>query len=96
MTQEEEIRELKERLSEALEQVKAVLTENQDLKEQLAEAHKRIAELEKQKTPPPAFVKANVAKPEDGHKKARKKRKPEQNGVRRREQPTRDSWSTES
>jgi len=32
------------------------------LQEQLAAAHKRIEELEKQKTPPPAFAKATVKK----------------------------------
>ncbi len=89
MRQEDEIRQLKERLREALEQLKAVLTENQGLKEQLVEAQKRITELEKQKTPPPAFVKANVAKPEDGHKKPRKKRDAKHNRARRREEPTR-------
>jgi transposase len=48
--------------------------------------HKRIEKIEKQKTPPPAFVKADVVKPEE--KKPRKKRNSEQNGVQRREQPT--------
>jgi hypothetical protein len=41
------------------------------LQEQLAAAHKRIEELEKQKTPPPAFVKANVKKPKQEEKKPR-------------------------
>jgi transposase len=80
MTAEERITWLEEQLKQALMQV-------QDLQEQLAAAHQRIEELEKQKTPP-AFVKPNVVKPAEGQKKARKKRKPEQNGVRRREQPT--------
>lgn len=60
--------------------------ENQQLQEQLRQALLRIEELEKQKTPPPSFVKANVAKPKE--KKTRKKRSPEQNGVRRRQEPT--------
>lgn len=60
--------------------------ENQQLQEQLRQALLRIEELEKQKTPPPSFAKANVVKPKE--KKARKKRSPEQNGVRRRQEPT--------
>lgn len=60
--------------------------ENQQLQEQLRQALHRIEELEKQKTPPPSFVKANVAKPNE--KKARKKRQRDQNGVRRRQEPT--------
>ena len=59
------------------------------LEEQLAAAHKRIEELEKQKTPPPAFAKANVKKPEAGEKKPRKKREAQHNHGRRREVPTR-------
>ena len=89
MTQEEEIAQLNERLSEALEQLSEVLAENQALKEQVAEAHKRIEELEKQKTPPPAFIKANVPKPTNGQKKERKKREAQFNHGRRREEPTR-------
>jgi transposase len=62
------------------------------LEEQLAAAHKRIEELEKQKTPPPAFAKANVEKPEAGEKKPRKKREAQSNPGRRREMPT-HRWS---
>jgi transposase len=72
MTQEEEIAYLR--------------ADNQRLQEQLAQALTRIEELEKQKTPPPSFVKANVAKPKE--KKVRKKRRPDQNGVRKRANPT--------
>lgn len=82
MTPEERIEQLEERLGQALEQ-------NRLLQEQLAVAHKRIEELEKQKTPPPAFVKANVVKPQKGQKKARKKRDAQSNRARRREKPTR-------
>ena len=57
--------------------------------EQLAVAYQRIEELEKQKTPPPAFVKANVKKPQAGEKQPRKKRDPKHNRARRREKPTR-------
>jgi transposase len=82
MTAEERIGWLEEQLKQALEQV-------QTLQEQLAAAHKRIEELEKQKTPPPAFAKANVVKAADEQKKLRKKRAAQYNRARRREQPTR-------
>ena len=102
MTQEEEIAHLKKQLSEVVErlskaearesqllaQVSAMQAENHVLHEQLAVAHKRIEELEKQKTPPPAFVKANVVKPKAEEKKQRKKRDPQHNRARRREAPT--------
>src|SRR5215470_12638946 len=102
MTQEEEIAQLKKQLSEVMErlskaeareslllaQVSALQAENQALHEQLAVAHKRIEELEKQKTPPPAFVKANVVKPAGGEKMQRKKRDAQYNHARRREAPT--------
>jgi predicted nucleic acid-binding Zn-ribbon protein len=61
MTAEERIVWLEEQLKQALLQVQA-------LQEQLAEAKLRIEELEKQKTPPPALMKANVAKPADGER----------------------------
>src|SRR5215470_14116782 len=103
MTQEEEIAQLKKQLSEVMErlskaeareslllaQVSALQAENQALQEQLAVAHKRIEELEKQKTPPPAFVKANVKKPAAGEKKPRQKRDAKHHHARRREAPTR-------
>lgn len=88
MTQEEEMADLKERLREALERLRAVEGENQALQEQLAEAQKRIEELERQKTVP-EFVKANVVKPKAEEKKQRKKRDGKHNHGRRREKPTR-------
>jgi hypothetical protein len=55
--------------------------ENQELREALKQTQEllrvalaRIEELEKQKTPPPTFVKANVKKPKTEAKKPRKKR----------------------
>jgi len=48
------------RESHLLAQVSAMQAENQALQEQLAVAQKRIEELEKQKTPPAAFVKASA------------------------------------
>ena len=81
MTAEERIKQLEEHLSQAMEQIGS-------LQEQLAVAHRRIEELEKQKTPPPAFVKANVKKAPAGQKQPRKKRDPKHNHGRRREEPT--------
>jgi chromosome segregation ATPase len=80
--------EAQERESQLLAQVSAMQADNQALQEQLAGAHKRIEELEKQKTPPPAFVKANVVKPAEGEKKQRKKRDAQYNHARRRQAPT--------
>ncbi len=67
MTADERIASLEEHLKQALEQVHI-------LQGQLATAQKRIEELEKQKTPSPAFVKANVKKPQAEEKKQRRKR----------------------
>lgn len=82
MTAEERIAWLEEQLKQALTQV-------QELQEQLAAAKLPIEEIEKQKRPPAAFVKANVTKPEKGEKKPRQKRAAQSNRARRREQPTR-------
>jgi len=57
---------------------------NQAFQEQLQAVLARIEELERKHTPPPFFVKANVAKTKE--KKPRKKCKPEQNKARHREQ----------
>jgi transposase len=81
MTADERIASLEEQLKQALEQV-------QILQEELAAAQKRIEELEKQKTPPPAFVKANVKKPQAEEKKLRKKRDARHNHGRPRAAPT--------
>lgn len=69
--------------------------ENQELREALKQtqgllcvALARIEELEKQKTPPPAFVKADVQKPATEEKKPRKKRETQHNRARRRAIPT--------
>ena len=84
MTAEERIASLEAQLSQVLEQLWLTQEELRQTQEQLAVASKRIEELEKQKTPPPAFVKANVKKPHDGQKK----RDPQHNRARRREMPT--------
>lgn len=81
MTADERIASLEEQLKQALELVHL-------LQEQLAAAHKRIEELEKQKTPPPAFAKANVKKPAEEEKKPRKKRDARHNHGRHRSVPT--------
>jgi transposase len=81
MTAEERIASLEEQLKAALEQIRV-------LQEELAAAHKRIEELEKQKTPPPAFVKANAKKPQEEEKKPRKKRDAKHNHGRARAVPT--------
>src|SRR5712691_11599622 len=85
----EQLSKAEARESQQLAQVSAMQAENQALHEQLAVAQKRIEELEKQKTPPPAFVKANVVKPADEVKQQRKKRAAQYNHGRRREAPTR-------
>jgi transposase len=69
--------------------------ENQELREALQQTQEllrvalaQIEELEKQKTPPPAFVKANAKKPAAEEKKVRKKRDAKHNHARWRSQPT--------
>ena len=81
MTAEETIASLEAQLKQALERLN-------DVTEQLRVAQARIAELEKQKTPPPAFVKANVKKPPAEEKNVRKKRDAKHNQARRRAMPT--------
>src|SRR5215471_4508339 len=80
MTEEEAIllRKENQELREALQQTQ----------EQLRVALARIEELEKQKTPPPAFVKANAKKKAAEEKKVRKKRDAKHNHARLRSQPT--------
>jgi len=69
--------------------------ENQELREALKQTQEllrvalaRIEELEKQKTPPPTFVKANAKKPKAEEKKPRKKREAQHNRARPRSVPT--------
>jgi transposase len=80
MTEEEalQLRKENQELREALKQTQ----------EQLRVALARIEELEKQKTPPPAFVKANKKKPEVEEEKPRKKRESQYNRARKRSVPT--------
>src|SRR5437588_7540807 len=81
MTAAETIASLEAQLKQALERLDEVT-------EQLRVAQARIEELEKLKTPPPAFVKANKKPPPEEPKKARKKRDARHNRARPRSQPT--------
>ncbi|MGH2480743.1 MAG: IS66 family transposase, partial [Ktedonobacteraceae bacterium] len=81
MTADERIAHLEEQLKKALEHICL-------LQEQLAAAQKLIEELEKQKTPPPAFVKANVKKSQAEEKKPCKTRDGQHNHGRLRAVPT--------
>jgi len=81
MTAEETIASLEAQLKQALERL-------EEVSEQLRVAQARIEELEKLKTPPPAFVKANKKKPPEDQQKARKKRDGRHNRARPRSRPT--------
>jgi len=81
MTAEETIASLEAQLKQTVERLVEVT-------EQLRVAQARIEELEKLKTPPPAFVKANKKLPSEGPKKARKKRETRHNRASRRSEPT--------
>ena len=77
------------------EEVAQLRAENQVLREALLQTQEllrhalaRIEELEKQKTPPAAFVKANVKKPQAEEKKPRKKRDVKHNHGRQYAVPT--------
>src|SRR6266498_1437835 len=84
----EENRELREALLQSQTEVQNVLGELRKTQERLQAAQARIEELEKPKTPPPAFVKANVKKLEKEEKKERKKRESQFNRGRPRMQAT--------
>ena len=68
------------------EEVVALRAEVLALRDALAQAQARITELEQRKTPPPAFVRANA--PTERATTPRRKRAPEHNAGRRREEPT--------
>jgi hypothetical protein len=77
------------------EEVIRLRKENQELRDALQQtqdllhvALARIKELEKKKTPPPSFVKANAKKETSEEKKVRKKRDAKHNHARQRSQPT--------
>lgn len=87
MTAEEKIASLEHQLQEALQHLKEVTDLLRETQEQLQQAQSRIAELDKQKTPPLPFVKANK-KPKAEENKPRKKREAQYNRARRRSLPT--------
>jgi hypothetical protein len=70
------------------EEVALLRTEVQELREELAAAQERIAELERGRKGPPSFVKANRSQGGQ-EKKPRRKRAAEHNGSRKRDKPTR-------
>ena len=88
MTAEEQIEELTKQLKHALEQLHQTTEQLQATQIALQKAEARIAELEKQKMPPPSFVKANVKKPKPEEKKPRKKRASHFNQARKLSVPT--------
>jgi transposase len=85
---EKQLRELQEQWQESQRQLQRMGEDLQQSQEQFQKAQARIAELEKLKTPPPGFVKANKKKREEGEKKPRKKRDAQHNKARPRSEPT--------
>lgn len=83
-----QLKEAVERLQEVTEDLRQTQEQLKQTQEQLHEAHTRIAELEKLKTPKADFVKANTKKLEAEEKKHRKKRDAQYNRARRRATPT--------
>lgn len=84
MTREEEEAQLRAENQALQKALSLALEQLSQAREQLRVALARIEELEKQKTPPPAFVKANVKKPQVEEKKPRKKRDAKHNHGRQR------------
>lgn len=78
------MQKLQEHLQESQEQLQRVSGDLNLSQEQLQKVQARIAELENLKTPPPAFVKANKKKPQEGEKKPRAKREARHNRGRAR------------
>ena len=88
MNQQEEMDRLRAENHELGEALKQAREELSQVKEALRLALARIEELEKQKTLPPTFVKANVKKQAVEEKKPRQKRAGEHNHGRARAVPT--------
>jgi hypothetical protein len=74
-------------------QLKQALEKLNEVSKQVQVAQARLEEVEKLKTPPPAFVKVKRKNPREEQKKACKERDARQNRGRPRSTPTRDSWS---
>jgi transposase len=85
MTPEEELAALRAENAALQSELSALREQVDQLTAALHTAQARISELEAKKTPPPAFVKANVPQ---RPKQARKKRAAEHNRARRLETPT--------
>jgi uncharacterized coiled-coil protein SlyX len=85
MTREEENAALRAENAAQKCELAALREQVEQLAAALHAAQERLAELEVKKTPPPAWVKANVP---ERPKRVRKKRTPEQNHARRLERPT--------
>jgi len=80
----EELRQTRDQLQAALKELSQDKEQLKQSTEKLRKAEERIGELEKLKTPPPAFVKENKKKPKESEKKPRKKREARQNRGRAR------------
>ena len=81
---QEQWQESQTQLQEVRGELNLCREELRESQEQLQKAQGKIAELEQRKTPPPAFVKANKKKGEEGEKKPRKKREAQYNKGRPR------------
>src|SRR5947209_12640601 len=95
MTTDEQIAWLTGKLDQVMaelvqtqEELRLTKEEMQSTQEALGAAQVQLAELEKLKTPPPAFVKANKKQPQTEEKKPRKKREAQYNRARKRSVPT--------
>jgi transposase len=88
MQTQEELRTTKGDLQSTQEALQTTREELQRTQEALAAAQVQITELEKVKTPPPAFVKANKKQPKAEEKQPRKKREAQYNRARKRSMPT--------
>ena len=75
-------------LVQTQEELRLTKEELQSTQEALGAAQVQIAELEKLKTPAPAFVKAKKKNPQEEEKKPRKKREAQYNHARKRSVPT--------
>jgi ABC-type transporter Mla subunit MlaD len=85
---QEELRTTKGELQSTQEALQTTREELQSTQEALAAAQVQITELEKVKTPPPAFVKAKKKQPKAEEKQPRKKREAQYNRARKRSVPT--------
>ena len=85
---QEELQKTKGKLQSTQEALQTTKEELRSTQEALGAARVQMAELEKVKTPPPTFVKANKKKPQAEEKKPRKKREAQYNQARKRSVPT--------